>query len=246
MNDQSTGAEASEGVPPRVVLQPQPSPRCLLQIARGFSCSFWGIPLTLLLFFGAVDVHVMERVRLPAYILGVLLIFIGFTFLHRSKPVTRRWKTWARQGLTLSFILVYFSPFVYWWSHLPFTGYYVGNMLALVACATWLMFSVNRLAAETGMALQDRTFAIEADLCGWSTVGLMMIPLLITTGLTLYYAGVARLDWITEWVSVQPDMPIWLYGFFLIPITLTMTSAWKAKEICIRAIASVPPLETRV
>jgi len=210
VNDQSTGAEASEGVPPRVVLQPQPSPRCLLQIARGFSCSFWGIPL------------------------------------HRSKPVTRRWKTWARQGLTLSFILVYFSPFVYWWSHLPFTGYYVGNMLALVACATWLMFSVNRLAAETGMALQDRTFAIEADLCGWSTVGLMMIPLLITTGLTLYYAGVARLDWITEWVSVQPDMPIWLYGFFLIPITLTMTSAWKAKEICIRAIASVPPLETRV
>lgn len=239
MNDQSTRVDASGGATSNVIGQSPPSPRCLLQIARGFSCSFWGIPLSLLLFFGAVDVDIMERVRLPAYILGVLLVYIGFIFLHRSKPVTRRWKTWAGQGLILSFILVYFSPFVYWWSHRPFTGFYVGNMLALVACATWLMFSVNRLAAEVGMALQDRTFAIEADLCGWSTVGLMMIPLLITTGLTLYYAGVAQLDWITEWVSVQSEMPVWLYFFFLIPITLTMTSAWKAKECCIRAIASI-------
>ena len=211
------------------------SSRQLVQMARGFSCSFWGIPISLLLFFGAVDVDVMEKVRLPAYILGVLLVYVGFILLHRSRPVSSRWKSWARQGLLLSFVLVYFSPFVYWWERLPFAPFYIANMLVLVICATWLLLSVNRLASEIGRALGDRTFALEADLCGWCTVCLLGLPILLSLGFTIHSTGLAELDWLTQWVTLNATLSRWVYIFILIPITLTMTSAWKAKESCMQA-----------
>ncbi len=38
----------------------------LIRVARGFSCVFWGIPLSLLLFSGALDVRLFAHIRMPA------------------------------------------------------------------------------------------------------------------------------------------------------------------------------------
>jgi hypothetical protein len=215
----------------------QLSTQCLLAIMRGFSWVLWGLPLTLLLFFNALQVQVLAQLRLPSYVVGVVILFVGLTRIARSGSVTPSWQRWARAGVLLSFIMAYLAPFVYWWQHAPHIRFFGINMWLLLACTMLVLVVVNRLASEVGKACYDTTFATEARLSAWSVVVLMMFPFGIAVGYayyTLYKYG----------VSVQAtlgiahrEMPFWLHVFFLLPFTLTMTMAWKARERSVKGLA---------
>jgi hypothetical protein len=209
----------------------------LVRAMRGFSYIFWGLPLTLLLYFKAVDIHVVNRFRLPTYIVGMVVIYFGLVQLLHCGIGSRQWRRTARHGLIASFLLIYLGPFVYWFQYLPRVGtYYTVNSAALLAGIIWLLYTINRLAEELGAATVDSTLRFESRLFAWSVVLMMFVPLLIAAAVSSYMAMKYQSSLLTEMQTVQRETPVWVYILFLLPLSLTMMSAWRGKEHCIRAL----------
>lgn len=214
-----------------------PSTRSSLHLIRGFSWVFWGLPLTLLLFFGAVEIEVLARLQFPSYALGVLALFVGMIRLGRVGPLTGSWLGWARSGILLSFMMLYLAPFVYWWQRAPYVGFFGANMWILLGCTMFILVVVNRLSSELGGRYGDSTFAIEARLCAWSVVVLMMLPFCIAIGYAYHVQRKYDVPLRSTLGVAHKEMPFWLHVFFLLPFTLTMTTVWKARERAMQGLA---------
>ena len=210
------------------------TPQTLVRMIRGFGAVFWGLPISLLLFFGAVEVHLASQVRLPSCIAGLVVVYVGLVLLRFSGLRAKGWARHARNGLISTFLLIYLGPFIYWYTYLPPSGaYYMLNMGLFSVSVILLLFSVNRLAAELGHEAHDRDLMVESRLCGWSVILLMFLPTALTAVFSSYMAMKYESSLLAEMRGVRRSSPLWIHIFFLIPLSLTMTSAWKAKEKCI-------------
>ncbi len=214
------------------------SPDILTGMARGFSCLFWGLPISLLLFFGTLELRVLPRWRIPAYVLGVIIIFYGLLLLQRAGPLTVRWSRRLFTALILVLIQVYMVPFVYWWRQMPHVPYLIANMALLIICTTWVLFVINRLAGEIAKILHDVTFFMETQLSGWAAIIFILIP----AGYFIYQA-VQRNYNDAGFISLSPFLwpiktPDWFFISALLPFTLTMAIVWKAKEKCLTVLKS--------
>lgn len=218
------------------------SPDALIRVARGFSCVFWGIPLTLLLFSGALDIRLFSFIRMPAYVLGIFVAYIGTVFFQRAGPLSDMWTRRVRQLIFLLLVEIYLAPFVYWWRQMPQVLYFSANMAALVICTTWGLFAVNRLAGEACKLLRDSTFLLETQIAGWFAVGFMLTPL--AYALNAAIRAVFRPDG-EFFLFIQ--LPPWIYALTLLPFTITMAVSWKMKERCLQVLkmsAKVPPIRS--
>lgn len=218
------------------------SPDALIRVARGFSCFFWGIPLSLLLFSGALDLRLFSFVRMPAYVLGIFVAYIGTVFFQRAGALSDLWTRRVRQLLFLLLVELYLAPFVYWWRQMPHVFYFAANMVALAICTTWGLFVVNRLAGEVCKLLRDSTFLTETQIAGWLAVGFMLTPL----AYALYTAIRATLRPDGNFFFVL-DLPLWIYALTLLPFTITMAVSWKIKERCLQVLkmsAKVPSIQS--
>ena len=216
----------------------------LIRVARGFSCIFWGIPLSLLLFSGTLDIHLFSFVRMPVYVLGVFLAYIGAVFLQRAGPLSDKWTRRVRQALFLFLVEVYLAPFVHWWRQMPQIPYFAVNMTGLVFCTTLGLFVVNRLAGEVCKLLYDRIFFIETQVASWLTAGFMIIP--FAYALCYSVRTVLRPD---GDFFFNLDLPSWIYMLVLPPFAITMAVSWKIKERCLQVLkmsAKVPPIESPI
>jgi hypothetical protein len=214
----------------------------LIRVARGFSCIFWGIPLSLLLFGGKLDIHLFSFVRMPAYVVGVFLAYIGATYLQRAGPFHDLWSRRVRQALFLLLVEIYLAPFVYWWRQMPQVPYFAANMTGLVLCTTWGLFVVNRLAGEVCKLIHDRTFFIETQVAGRLAAGFMIIPLAHAV-----YDFVCSVLQPADNLFFDLHLPSWLYASTLLPFLITMAVSWQIKERCLQALkmsAKVPAIES--
>ena len=213
----------------------------LVGVARGFSCIFWGIPVSLLLYSGALDIRLFSFLRMPAYVLGILITYIGVVFLQRAGPLSDRWRRIVRQLIVLLLVEVYLAPFVYWWRQMPQVLYFAANMAGLILCTTWVLFAINRLAGEVCKLLRDRTFLIETQVASWLAAAFTLTPVAYAL-----YAAVRTV--------LQPDagfffvfeLPPWITAVVLLPFTITMAVSWKVKERCLQILkmsAKVPAIE---
>ena len=216
------------------------SPDALIRMARGFSCFFWGIPLSLLLFSGAMDVRIFSFVRMPAYVLGIFVAYIGTVFFQRAGPLSHSWTLQVRRMLFLLLVEVYLAPFVYWWRQMPHVLYFRANMAVLVLCTAGALFLLNRLAGEACHLLRDGAFFTETQIAAWFSAGFMLTPFFYM----LYAAVRAALHPEGGFLLVL-DAPLWVYLLALLPFTITMAVAWKMKERCLQVLkmsAKVPPI----
>ena len=214
-----------------------PSARSVVQVMRGFTFIFWGLPLTLLLYFQALDIRSMEQLRLPSYILGMGIITAGFVLILRSGVRFPNWKRYARHGLVSSFLLIYLGPFVYWYRYMPRVGiYYLLNSIFLVVCIIWLLFAINWLASELGRIVGEITLERESRMFGWSVGLMMMAPLLIIFAFSSVMAMKDETSLLSEMRMVKYESPPWIQILFLLPISLTMMSSWKGKERCLKIL----------
>ena len=207
------------------------SPDALVRLARGFSCIFWGVALTLLLASGTLDIRVVSFVHMPVYVFGVLLAYIGAVFLQRAGALSDAWALYVRLLLLLLLVEVYLAPFVYWWRKMPHALYFNLNVSALILCTAWGMFIVNRLAGEAGALLHDRTFVFETRVAGWLSAAFMLIPL----AHALYATIVAAIE-TNGYVAYTFDPPPWVYVLSVLPFGTTMAVAWKMKERCLQLL----------
>lgn len=211
-------------------------PLTLSRLIRGFSCMFWGLPLTLLLLFDVVEFRGWLRVRCPVFVLGILLVFYGVMLLNRAPSLTRRWPRWIGQARVVLLMLVYLAPFAYWWRTMPHVRYYEVNMAVLFAVGLWGFFLANQLAAEVGLALGDRALYIESRLCAWVSVVSFLSPGVVFLGRSLLSAAFTRGNGVLPLSLVAYLLPRWMVVLVLLPFTLTMMTVWRAKGLCWRAL----------
>lgn len=219
-------------------------PEQLLQITRGFSCFFWGIPLSLILAVGLMNVRLLAQIRAPAYVLGILVIYWGLILLKRTKPLAPGWTRHVNQALVVVFLLVYLSPFTEWWKQKPQILFFAANAILFVLCAIWLLVLLNKLAGDVARALYDQTFLIEARLCAWSVLLFIVLPIL---GILMYSFLAAfrhETGLVFELLQIHRLVYHWWLALVLLPFTLTTAIAWKTKEQCISAVkmSARPPV----
>lgn len=230
MTGMETVAEIAES-DRHLVAAPTLLPKDLLRLANGFSRLLWSIPFGLFLFTGTMDFAFGQFFRLPTYIFAVLLFYWGLTALHRVTPLSPAWKRYIRLALVLSFLMLYFAPFIFWWKRQPEQNHFAMNLFALLLAVTWMMWLVNKLAEEVAIALEDRVFLIETRLCGWAVLGFLLVPL---SGFILYAMTISVRQGIPLFHIIEEIRFVshlhWLLAFVLLPLTLTVSIAWKTKE----------------
>ncbi len=211
-------------------------PEQLLRIAKGFSRVFWGIPITILLFIEIPDTQFIHQIRLPTYVLGVILMYSGFSLFKRVKSASARWRSLLRFGVSMLFLQVYFAPFVYWWRNNSFSDYHLYNILMLIGCMMILLIVINRMTGELGDQVKDRVFRIESNLCVIAVILLMVLPFAAIAGYSILGTFRFGTSLHMELVHTHRGLANWIHALFLMPITFTMIVSWKAKELCLEKL----------
>jgi hypothetical protein len=208
-----------------------------MRIARGFTGIFWGMLLGLLLFSKALRLQ-WNHIPIPSYILGVLLVFAGMLSLHTVSSLPGSWRRHVRMALVVLLLHAYFAPFVYWWQQIPDVSYFMLNVMILLFCSMWLLLLLNQLVLELSRALENNSLRMEAELCGWSVVFLLLLPYVFF----VVYPTVAALrhdsSVFFELAQLIQRLPRWLLILSLLPFTLTMAVCWKTKEYCLSRLQS--------
>lgn len=225
--DQDTSARSGLDFPPvRFVF-----------LAKGFSLIFWGLLLAMILFFGNASVEVFHVVRIPAYVVGSALAAWGVWMLSDAGAISGPWHRHVRATLILVSLQIYFAPFVEWWKLSPHKMIYLVNVIGLLLVSMLTLFYVNRLAADLFRRLQNRSGRIEAWVFGGGVVVLMIVPLVLTTVACLVATMRYQTNFEFEMWQTIIQLPIWVYMILTIPCSLTLVTAWKARELCLRRLA---------
>ncbi len=218
---------------------PPPAGR-LLDWAGGMLALFWGIAFSLLGFFGAVRIAFLDQWGAPCYLVGIGLMAWG---LHRlrgrrggpadlTKPV-------LRAALPVG-LAMYFGPFVYWWRRVPQEDYFIGHLGVLALVALWVLHEINRLAAETADRVGRESFAVEARVSGL----LCLLALPPAAAFLVYGIGAARaanVSLYAKFFTLAYHLPRPLLALALVPFTLTMACAWRARAVCLSALRDRAP-----
>jgi hypothetical protein len=210
----------------------------LLHASRGFLLCFWGAALGLLMLTGALRFRVLEDAPVPVHLPGCLLALAGVGFLRRrdTGPLRASAHLWVPAGLTL-----YFAPFVLWWRDVPYSGYLLANAMAAAAAALWMLAGICREAARTGRVLGAASFAREAR---WGAIGCGVMAGSMLAALALWTAFRAVADGTSlyaAWFEVLFHLPASAAAFAVLPFTVSMACAWRARSVCMGALRSAPP-----
>ena len=222
-------AFASHGIPARG----------LLHAARGFVLWFWGAGLALLLSSGAVSFRALDGSPVPSHSIGCLLLVGGVVALRRpdAGPLRIPGYLWVPVLLNL-----YFAPFVAWWIRVPYSGFLVGNVLAAAAAALWMLSAMCREAARAGRILGAAEFAREAlwgaRICG-PMAGVILLGLAAWTGVRAAWFGTSLYG---EWFEILFHLPRGIAVLGVLPFTIAMACAWRARVLCLQALPSAGPV----
>ena len=208
------------------------TPAQILCLAKGFSRIFWGVLLMVGLFLSQAELEVFHGIRIPAYVLGAGLIGWGLWLLQSAGPAKRSWQRRTRMALGLTFLIIYFAPFIGWWQAMPYENFFLVNVLVLLLTGMGILLLVNLLSAETFGLFEERGGRVESQVFAFGVVILMIAPFLIG----LLFALVASMRYNAPfaeeiWLTIN-RVPIWLYVATTLPCSLTMVASWKAKTIC--------------
>lgn len=214
-----------------------PEPWQLVRAARGFSALFWGLPISTMLYFNAVEIRAISQLSFPAYVVGMGVVVMGLLHLHRARFESSTWSRYSRRSLFAGFLILYMAPVVFWYRVLPPLGtYYAVNIACLTASVVWLLLGINRLVEGLGVVTANPDLSIEARLCGWSVVVLMVIPVTGLLAISVFLSVKYQSTILSEIRTLQETLPSWIHIFLLVPLSLTMIVTWKAKEQCLDAL----------
>ncbi len=215
------------------------SPLYCLSLARGFSRVFWGLLITLALFFGQATIEFFHSVRLPAYVIGSALTAWGLWILAAVGAFNQSWRRRAQAALALICLGIYFAPFLEWWKASPRETFYLINVIGLLLASVAALCLVNLLAADLFRRLAEYGNRLEALSFAWSVVLLMLLPLLLMLVLCLLSASKHHTSFEFEIWQTLLRLPYWAYMLWSLPCSLTLITAWKAKTLSSRRLISI-------
>jgi hypothetical protein len=226
----------------------------LARAVRGLSALFWGLPLALLTSvktamgeswraFGTWGAPwwryqgwlglVMDTFQacLPAF--GTLgLMLYGLRCLARFQPQERIWRQALDRACVVNALLLALVPFAHWWSIRPGERFFLQSIGLFVFAGIGFMLALNRVLLRLAAMLPDEV--VRSDTRLFTRVNAVLI--LMLGGLVT--AQVVAMSWPSiiplaglVLLSELGELRQWLFVMLaLVPLALTMTLLWKAKE----------------
>ncbi len=211
----------------------------LRRLVRGLTAIFWGLPSTLLV---CVLMAVAEFPRAlgcapPLITTGLLLL--GTLELARFQPKERVWQTAVERAQLLALASFGLSPFVYFWSRVPTEAYYLQATLALAATGLLFLLQLNHVLQRLVALLPDETLREDTRFFTRLNLTLMVLGAVLVGGWHL----LAQLNFLPQPViealdfgSVARIRFALLVALVLVPVSVTMSLVWKARDAVLGSV----------
>ncbi|KAB2671274.1 MAG: hypothetical protein DVB31_05140 [Verrucomicrobia bacterium] len=232
----------------------------LARVVRGLSALFWGLPLALLAcvktalgdtwrVLGVWGTPFWRSRGVPGVLLdafaaslpglaALALLLYGLRSLVRFQPQERVWTGAVERASLLNLVLLGLLPFAHWWNVRPSHPLFLQSLGLFVLCGIAFMLALNGVLSRLAAMLPDEVLRSDTRLFtrvnGW-LIGILGVLL--------------ALEWIS--VAIPGRIPVaiplfleevaesrnWLLTMLaLLPLALTMTLLWKAKEAILTSV----------
>jgi hypothetical protein len=222
--------------------------------ARGLSALFWGLPLALLACvktalgdgwraFGSWGAPAVRGAGWPGLLLDTLqaclpagaavwLLLHGLGLLGRFQRQERVWAAAVDRAKVMGGLVLALVPFAHWWSLRPTEPLFMESMALLVFGGIALMLALNRVLLRLAAMLPD--VVLRSDTALFSRVNACLIGLLAAL-MALEAFAMRRPGTLPAYLEALlmelGESRNWLFVMLaLVPLALTMTLLWKAKE----------------
>ncbi len=224
------------GVPGRralvcAVVNPDRLLPSLARVVRGLSALFWGLPAALLACTRTAvgDPWFQGGFWLPAAACG--LVWFGLRQLAHFQPQERIWTRAVARAELFAATNFFLSPFTWWWSRRPENPFFGQSVLLLVFLSLAFLLSLNHVLRRLAALLPDETLRSDMRLFTRLNAGLIS-GLGLLTGVWTTLLVLPRVpEAFSEIFEVLDQSRLALVVTLgLLPVALTMTLVWKAKE----------------
>ena len=213
----------------------------LIHLAQGFYFVFWGLLLTLMMaaqMLAGIPLPPVLETLLAAGVLGTL---VGTWRLSQARHCGDRWHSQADQALGWAVLMTYAAVFVYLWRWVPTSLYLQTNALMFPVVCILYMVAFNRATATLATSLGNQDLHRESQFCSIGALALLLAPFL---GLLGYAAGMAYLHGESLFSSLRMVLShvhaAWVV-IVLLPVALTLSLAWGAKDMVLHLLAACEP-----
>jgi len=196
----------------------------------------WGLFISLLLIVGMARIPFSYGINIPACMLGFLIIYSGIVPLALLHGLSPKWPAFSRGALILGLLILYFTPFIFWWSVQPNEIYYAINGVACMISIIALLAVLNHMAALYAQRVEDEAFRLEARLSMWAVVGIYGLPLVYAL---IFSAGFMIRHHSNPLAQIRLSLSTaWPFLVMMgsIPLVLTGLNLWKMRQKCIELI----------
>jgi hypothetical protein len=213
------------------------------QLVRGLSALFWGLPLTLLVYFQTAQTDFFDAMGLfailPAMLVSGLLLY-GLAQIGQFQKQERIWRNAVEQAKLFAVVNLGLSPFLYWWHRFQFVPLYNFAVLLLSISSLLFLLVLNTVLHRLAAMLPDETLRLETKLfTTFNRRMLVAIPVLL-----LIYFALGFISPMPEFLRIILDRAdgtdshgLWLLIFLiLMPLAMTMALIWKIKEVVFASI----------
>lgn len=178
----------------------------------------------------------LEHLYFGFFCASLGIICIGAIKLVRVEGVGSRWRKRARACIATSVLLLYFSPFLYWWKAVPESSYYTLNLFLMILAVVAFLSALNLLCIELGRFTGDRSLVTESRVF----LGLTALVLALPAAWAFGFAAMRSLRADSseriglEFVNLFQLHPMLRLGLFIVlflPVSLTLANLWRVKEM---------------
>ncbi len=233
---------------------PNPLLPSLARAVRGLSALFWGLPLALLTCvktamgdtwraFGSWGAPWWRYQGWPGLILdtfqaclpalGALgLMLYGLRSLGRFQPQERIWRQALDRACVMNALLLALVPMAHWWSIRPEEPFFLQSLGLFVYAGIGFMLGLNRVLLRLAAMLPDEVVRSDTRLFTRVNAGLILMLGVLVTAHVLVIAMPRSVPLVGQVLLGElSELRQWLFVMLaLVPLALTMTLLWKAKE----------------
>lgn len=233
---------------------------------RGLSALFWGLPLALLTcartamgdswravgVFTPMAAPASREARLMAdtimaclpSVAALALLLYGLRCLIRFQSEERVWVAAVDRATLLVLLLMALVPFAHWWHLAPGQPMFRQSLGLFMFAGIGFMLSVNHVLRRLAAMLPDEV--LKSDTRLFAAVNqylILLLAVLLSLELVTLWAGSRIPAVVHVFLEDISDSRPWLFIMLaLLPLALTMTLLWKAKEAIVTSVFRPEPL----
>ncbi len=212
----------------------------LYKLANGLLCLFWGYVLCLLFFIDFLRIELLARYHVPTHLVGVVTAYWGILLMYSAGIEHRDLKKSMRHVAFGLLMLVYLTPFLYWWRQVRYSDYLFLHVMLFIWAGAWTLFFTNKLTRLIADLIGERNLAAESSISNLPVILLILAPCLLAAHLVFRRYLNPHSNFYYEFHQLLRRFPPGLAVLLVFPFTMTFSSLWKGQHFCFQRVRQKP------